>query len=206
MIKQGRILLCAGHNRKAKGARSPELGVYEWQIALPFVDILRTEMESIGFECHTERNSKLTTKVNRTKLNTYDLALDIHFNSFDKIVEGHETLYWYSAKRSNAYAFAITESMLHNKRRPIKSINSLNTKGGYFLLKTKSPAVIVELAFINNYADMLSYYRNINTLARAIASSINETYISIRETYFNETREKGEKEFVHGRIKEYKFI
>ena len=116
-----------------------------------------------------DRYISLTERCNKTNKKNYDYFISFHRNAFNTKARGVET-YTYTARKPQAVAMAneINKGMVNVgfKDRGVKSANFT------VLAKTKTPAVLMEVGFIDNKDDNKLYDDNYNMLVQEIAKGI----------------------------------
>ena len=115
------------------------------------------------------------------KCNSYDVDIDvsIHFNSGAKDKKGNgkstgvEVLVYKETSKCYAEAVRVAKkiSAIGFKNRGIKVRDDL-----YVLRKTKAPAMLIEVCFVDDKDDVDIYNKNVDKIAKAIAEAlINKT-------------------------------
>lgn len=167
-----KIVICTGHYRQEKGAKNKYLNVSEWQLCTFFNEALKVELQQYDFNVFAYDNYNLTEKVRHINLLKPLLAVDLHMNAFDMTTQGHLCLYWKTSEKGKRFADCLTLALIHNDSRSNISVYNRGVKGGYFLGKTKCPAIILELCFIDNYADVVVTMCNIKSIVQNIRHGI----------------------------------
>lgn len=123
---------------------------------------------------------KLPAAVNATGAH---FALELHFNAFNETATGTETLHWHRSARGKHFAGIVQRHMLIAlglRDRGLKAIDE-DGRGGWFLGKTRMPAVITEPFFGSNPKEMEHAMRHTDKLAAAYAAAIREIAGEIRK-------------------------
>ncbi len=107
---------------------------------------------------------KIVTKCNSHKV---DLDVSIHFNAFNGLAKGTETLVYSNTSIANTYAKRINDAIVSMgySNRGVKIRSEL-----YVLRNTKSPALLVECCFCDNKSDVAKY--DYKKMASAIVKGI----------------------------------
>lgn len=127
-----------------------------------------------------ERNnpfSNLTTIIAESNAGNHDLHLALHSNASPEHLAGMlqgPDVYFYPASAKSRRAADIIERHL-KEIYPHPNLIAVipNTTLGE-LRRTKAPAVLVEIAYHDNYADATWMAENIDLIARALAQSVAE--------------------------------
>lgn len=171
MNKQ-KILLVPGHCISGEmGAFSKHLNTFEQKYNSKVAEYLRNKYPAdydIYYHTingYTMRQTALSNLAN--KLN-YKAVAELHFNSFNQLAQGTETLYFHSSAKGKQYAQIVQNEITKEYGlfdRGIKPI-SKGGRGYAFLQKMKAVALIIEPFFgdeekctlfenIQRYADTL---------------------------------------------------
>ena len=164
-----RILINAGHGGRDTGAVNGTL--YERdinkKIALRLCDCLMDAGHVVTFFQQTKSVNDVWRFENKCD---YDMVVSVHCNSFSSTSHGHEVLYNVGSTKGKKLAQAIQTSLVKTvglRDRGVKSRDNLCV-----LKYTKSPAVIVETAFISNPKEAKLLNDNPDIFARAIAVGV----------------------------------
>lgn len=164
-----RILVNAGHGGNDVGAVNGTL--YERdvnkKIAMKVCELLMSEGHAVTYFQQTKSVNDVWQFENKCN---YDMIVSIHCNSFNSTSCGHEVLYHTPSTRGKKLAQSIQTSLVKTvglRDRGVKPRNNLCV-----LSKTKSPAVIVETAFISNPNEAKLLRENPDIFARAIADGV----------------------------------
>ncbi len=134
----------------------------------------------------TSQNDVLKKIVAKCNAHTVDLDISIHFNSGanDKKGNGKScgTEVWVYSKTSKSYGaasrIAKNISTVGLTNRGVKTSTSL-----YVLKNTKSPALLVEVCFVDDKDDVTIYNKNVDKIAKKIAEGIlNKTITTAKPT------------------------
>ncbi len=167
------ILICAGHSKRMRGAKSRYLNISEWSAARIFVSALANKLLNNNHTVTEISDSTLIKKVNYSFVNNYDLALDFHFNTANSTEQGHKCFYWNDSKKGEFYAKMINKQMCHNYTHSISKIIKAYHTHSFFLRKMNCPAVVVELAYIDNYEDFKTVFIYLNDIVTNIVTAIH---------------------------------
>lgn len=127
------------------------------------------EHKIIGRDKYKER---FKLKINRINKINPDLAIEIHFNSYRlNTAKGFEVWYYINSVHGRKYA-----QIFCNNLEYIGTLNRGIKPGRlYFLRKTNPIAILIEVAFINNFEDMGHYQVNKLKYAFFIAKAIRDS-------------------------------
>ena len=133
----------------------------------------------------TNQNDVLNKIVAKCNAHKVDLDVSIHFNSGandkkgDGKSKGVEVLVY--SKTSKAYdeAKRICDKLasLGFKNRGVKVNNEL-----YVLRKTKAPALLIEVCFVDDKDDVDLYKKNVDKIAKSIAEALVNKTIEVKKT------------------------
>ena len=171
------IFLSAGHSLLKNGEYTSAQGyLNEYKENVYQVKKIATYLRSAGHQVdtiicpervfnHPREESKYKLPKERSK--HYDLAIEIHFNCFNKVAHGTECLS-YSSKGE-----AIGIRISRNLENLFANRGQKNRKDLYMLRDTRATALIVEVCFCDNKNDAKVYNSNKDKVALAIAEGIN---------------------------------
>lgn len=124
------------------------------------IDVVSLQSDSLEEICDTANNSNV------------DYFISIHCNAFNEAAKGTETYYYKGNIKGMKLAKAIQNQIiatLETVDRGIKDGSRL-----YVIRNTDAPAVLVELAFIDNYEDNRLLKASLDEFARAIARGVTD--------------------------------
>ncbi len=174
------INIHAGHNPDGKIACGAIGLIKESTEARNVKDKVITMLKAQGhtvYDCTVDNGTSQNDVLNKiiTKCNAHDVDLDvsIHFNSGandksgNRKSTGTETYIYSSTSKAKPYAQNIVNaiSALGFKNRGVKFSTSL-----YFLRKTKSPSLLIEVCFVDDKDDVSIY--NADKVSQAIVKGI----------------------------------
>ncbi len=167
----GKILINAGHSVNGtdwgacgNGLREAEINK---KIAMKLCELLMSDGHAVTYFQQTKSVNDVWQFENKC---SYDMIVSVHCNSFNSTSHGHEVLYNVGSTKGKKLAQAIQTSLVKTvglRDRGIKSRDNLCV-----LKYTKSPAVIVETAFISNPNEAKLLKENPDIFARAIAEGV----------------------------------
>ncbi len=167
------IAITAGHSSKVVGASS-DYGV-ENTLATVFITKLRLKLQELGFEKVKtfSSNADSVTKYLQAQVefsdNTgYELALQVHFNAGGGT--GTECLYYPGNATTQAMAGALSKAVagaMGITNRGAKARDDL-----YFLKNTKVNALLLEICFLDNASDMISYNAGLDKIIMALVKAL----------------------------------
>jgi N-acetylmuramoyl-L-alanine amidase len=159
-----KIAILTGHAPDSKGAYSkwlPSEFDYNTQVAEELKKInsslytVYTHDSYLGGYYAMEKRTADT--INK---DSFDLTLELHYNSASPLAHGTECCYWFASKKGKEYAQKISEEIsqrLDTTNRGIKALYNKNDRGYWFTYLMKAPAVIVEPFFGSNEFDALKF-------------------------------------------------
>ena len=151
-----KVAFIIGHNEKDKGFYSQHLNITEWDL----YNSMRSSLECIG-EVYTHDSSinsytKRCIDISNRIGDKYDLAIALHFNSFNTVANGCEAFYWHSNKDGFNYAkkFVKGYCMLTGTRpRGAKAYETPTQRGAGEVYYPKNTAILLEPFFGDNKED-----------------------------------------------------
>jgi N-acetylmuramoyl-L-alanine amidase len=169
--------LCAlviGHKKSSPGAGNDRAGIHEFEF---------NEDLAIRIEKKTQ-NTKIQRVYRRTwgelpaDINGLDphFVISLHCNAYNGRASGTEVLYYHKSKIGESIAKILQNHLvafLGLRDRKIQPKTS-EDRGGNLLRYTKAPCVIAEPFFIDNDEDLASARNDLEGLAEAYASAIDE--------------------------------
>jgi len=188
------IAVSAGHHAAAQGAKYNNLT--EWAEAVHWQRLICNELEALGDIPLSVDHAKLPAKVKQ--INSFhprvDLAIEIHFNSAPgRAGTGSESLYCPGSVAGEGWATAIQRSLVpfcspnrgvkegwYRLDKPGQIDYAGDVEGdevvGYFLRKTRAPAVIVEPYFIHEAPRIIA---NREIVCQVLAETIHERFLQL---------------------------
>ena len=180
-----KIFLNAGHKIGIdSGAVNPETGLQEAVITLNVAEKVKYYLEKVGYEVELLQSNSLNGEdedadnpsICRTANESEaDLFVSLHCNAFNQEAKGTEVeVYSYRCTEANKLANCIQNQIcdsLHTVDRGIKERPNLCV-----LRNTDMPAVLVELAFIDNEEDCTLLTNEQDDFARAVARGITDYF------------------------------
>lgn len=166
-----RVLLNPGHapdGRPDPGAVNKNLGVWESNIALEVAVGAAHYLTVAGVDAEVFQNDSLKAICEEEHAGGYDLFISIHCNAFNQRARGTECFYYDGGKR---LAGCIQEQIVSSLGTYDRGITQ---KGYYVLVNTYSPAVLVEMEYIDNDDGAVLLLNNTDEFARAIARGVTD--------------------------------
>lgn len=170
-----KVAIVIGHTEQAKGATSPVVE-QEWDYnkkvaeQLVLLNPKRYKVfyhKQVGKYDYYKQQVATMTLVNKED---FDLVIELHYNSFNAVSNGTETLYYKGSKKGEKYAEIFTKVITEDfgtKNRGNKGITK-GTNGYWALALPKAPALILEPFFGSNplesdkFKDHKKYAQSIN--------------------------------------------
>jgi len=180
-----KVFINAGHKIGIdSGAVNPVSGLQEAVVVLNVAEKVKYYLENVGYEVELLQSNSLNGEdedVNNPSIcrtaneSNADLFVSIHCNAFNTQAKGTEVeVYSYSCTEANKLANCIQNQIcdsLHTVDRGIKERPNLCV-----LKNTDMPAVLVELAFIDNEEDCVLLTNKQDDFARAVARGVTDYY------------------------------
>jgi N-acetylmuramoyl-L-alanine amidase len=168
-------VISSGHGQYIRGAAGPEpWGLDEVDEARRVVGEVATMLKNVGVgvivlhdnQSHSQSDN-LDWIVDHHNALTRDLDVSVHFNCFDGSAHGCEVLYVSQQALAKKVVDAICEASGLTNRGPKKRTDLK------FLNATEEPAVLLEVAFVDNKSDADTYRANLSQICTAIAESLS---------------------------------
>lgn len=143
------IAIIVGHNDKRKGFYSPYIGKSEYE----YYKSICNELNNVDIHYRLNHNSysqEIDELCDRLNSKNYDIVVSMHFNSFDKKVQGSEAWCYHSNEWSKQLAWNLLDALNEEygiKTRGVKSITNMNNRGGRLFYKCKHPVILFEPFF-----------------------------------------------------------
>src|SRR5215468_9077114 len=170
-----RVAISSAHGKHVAGAIGLINEVAESRRVVPRVASL---LGSVGAEVMTfdddssrSQGANLRAVVNWHNRQTRDIDVSVHFNAHMKTDKprGVEVL----------FASKSTQSMAREVSQAIARAGNLFDRGAKqrsnlsFLNRTRKPAILIEVCFVDSRADVNAYETNFDAICRAIAEAIS---------------------------------
>ena len=178
-----KVILNVGHGGLTKDPGACGNGIREHDWNKEFVEtILIPKLDEAGIK-YSEVNQTvyktLASKINSVASNG-DITLSFHLNASDSNAEGPEMLYYVKSSNSKRLAEILQKNVLkalkiEHDKRGIKP-KTLADRGGSLLVKTSTPCVILEPAFVTTLSDISRLNLCKKEYADAVVSSIKEYF------------------------------
>jgi len=158
------------------GACNEDMGLYENEIALAVGELVQQYLIAAGCDVELLQSESLSGICEAANSWGADLFISIHCNAFNGIADGVETLSYPSDIDGYKLAECIQNQILDTFEeltdRGLKARTDLAVLNG-----TDMPAVLVEMAFIDNPDDAILLRDRQDDFARAIARGVTD-YLS----------------------------
>ena len=173
---RSKVFLTAGHRGRGTGA----VGIIdEGQETIRLRNLIGEILRNRDVEVYTDRDddnlSVVVENVN-VECGIDDICVDIHFNAFNKEVEGSEVIipneFTYKEKDLAQDLLLAICNTLKTKSRGVKKESSSQHKRLAMLSNVDCHSVIVEVCFCDNVNDANKYREKFNDLAYAMANVI----------------------------------
>lgn len=152
------------------GATNPTTGARECDFALTAGQMLEGYLNSAGIETQMLQSDDLGEVCASSNAFDADVFISLHCNAFNGTARGTETLYktWSGQRLAACIQSQIIRS-IDTVDRGTKERQDLWVLNG-----TDAVAVLVEMAFIDNDADLAMLNDDLDTIVRAIARGITD--------------------------------
>lgn len=154
------------------GACNEEMGLYENEICDAVGRLVVDYLTAAGCECNILQSESLSGICAAANAWGADYFISIHCNAFNGIANGTETLTYPSDIEGYKLAEAIQNQIIDTfdtTDRGLKARTDLAVLNG-----TNMPAVLVEMAFIDNPDDAILLRDRQDDFARAIARGVTD--------------------------------
>ena len=155
------------------GACNEEMGLYENEVALAVGELVQQYLIAAGCDVELLQSESLSGICTAANEWGADLFISIHCNAFNEIANGVETLTYPSDTEGYKLAECIQNQILDTFEeltdRGLKARTDLAVLNG-----TDMPAVLVEMAFIDNPDDAILLRDRQDDFARAIARGVTD--------------------------------
>lgn len=142
-------------------------------------EMLKTNGEIVDFTRTTDKTLSLAGRTNIENASNYDYFVSFHRNAFEpEKAEGIETYSFSTTGKGRELAEKIQKGLV-----PFFKDRKCKTENFYVLRKTKCPAVLIEVGFIDNTKDNRTFDNNFENIAKGIAKAcLAQVGKSIKET------------------------
>lgn len=178
----GRIVISAGHGKYVRGAEGYLDEVDEARRVMDMV-AQYLEMLGVGVETYADDVSKtqqenLERIVDYHNSKTRDLDCSIHFNAYTTTDNPRGCEVWY---RTQADLASKTSNMIAKAGGFInRGAKSDASSPLYFLSNTSEPAILLEICFVDSFADAELYNTNFDRICRGIAVVLSGLHFAPR--------------------------
>lgn len=172
------VTLHAGH---VPGGGATGSGYEESAVARQFLPVLAAAFAKVGqrtVDCTDNVSTTQNANINRliSLCNAVNkngrLDISLHFNKAEGMPTGVEVLYYDQEELARKVSAAISKAAGYRDRGP-KERKDLGVLRG-----TNAPAILIELAFINNPDDMKKFFANMQAIASAIVQAVTGKTVS----------------------------
>lgn len=170
------IFLSAGHHLKDPGAIAN--GVQENKLAIELRDKICRQLKDAGVEYETDRDDEtLALYLARIKPTSSSLTCELHFNAATPTATGIEVIVAENASfdsRRLAEELCRTGSeILRIPNRGVKTEKQTH-RGQLAIMRKPGKVALVEVCFITNKQDLMSYESNKHVLSAAWANILKQ--------------------------------
>lgn len=158
------IIIDTGHGGTDPGATGFGVNEKDWTLEISLYQYKR--LKALGAQVEITRKSDVsldpTQRIARIK-NQYDVCVSNHWNAFNGLARGVETIHSVHAKSD--FARDIADSLVKTTGLPLRRVFTREIRKGtdyYFMhrLTGKTETVIIEYGFIDNALDHQAYTRS----------------------------------------------
>ena len=150
-----KVAIVVGHDKIEQGAFSNLLKQSEFAYNSEVAKL-------IGFDTYfRDTNGGYSTKIaelsKRINAKNYDLVIELHFNSFNSVVNGCEALYLKGSVKGQRFAEMFTSRIVQEYGTTPRGAKSriVTDRGGLFLKSVTAPCIILEPFFGDNKEALL---------------------------------------------------
>lgn len=154
------------------GACNEEMGLYENEVALAVGELVEKYLIKAGCDVGFLQSESLSGICDAANAWFADLFVSIHCNAFDGVTNGAEVLTYPDDTDGHKLAACIQNQIVETFEltdRGVKDRDNLAVLNG-----TNMPAVLVEMAFIDNPDDAILLRDRQDDFARAIARGVTD--------------------------------
>ena len=179
-----KIFLNPGHDRQLdSGAVNPVHRLREadvvWSVTEEVTRCIRERLNDAGIETETLQDDSLSRITNVANNSGSDYFVSIHCNAFNTVAQGTEVEVYSHSSAGNELAKAVQSSIVETLSTVDRGVKE--RPGLYVLKYTEMPAILVELAFIDNEEDYQLLANRPEAFAAAVANGILK-YLGIGTT------------------------
>lgn len=182
-----KVFINPGHAPNGKpdpGASNEITGLRECDVALIIGNKVANYLKAVGYATKVLQSNSLEEIVDSANNWTANVFVSIHCNAANTAAQGTENWYWYSSGEGPKLAEFIQNQII----KSIKTVDRGTKQAGpdkdrlYVLRYTDMPAVLVEMAFIDNASDvkLLSDPKMQDEFARAIARGVTDYFANLK--------------------------
>lgn len=180
---QRKIFISSGHSNvvgKDEGAIGIN-GLKEGDLTVDLRRLIVDELKILGQYTITDPDyfvTKDTVTIINALLDSRDIAVDIHFNAFSfPGVRGTEVLVPFKASKFELELATILSenisAVLATTNRGVKT-EAQSARGRLIFMTPDCENILIEVCFITNKYDLISYFAKEKTLAKVIAKCLYE--------------------------------
>ncbi|WP_371366326.1 N-acetylmuramoyl-L-alanine amidase LytC [Sporomusa rhizae] len=182
-----KIFINPGHAPNGKpdpGASNPNTGLRECDVALAVGNMVAEYLQNVGYEVQVLQSNSLSEICDAANSWPADLFISIHCNAFNTAAKGTETCVFSSFGARLEYASPCSKKLgEYIQSQIVKSLGTVDrglkprtpgVNGLYVLTNTDMPAVLSELAFIDNDEDAALLTNHQDDFAAAIARGVTD--------------------------------
>lgn len=172
------VFLNPGHDIQLdSGAKNDAMGLRECDIARDVGRLLTKYLEAVGIEVNSMQDDDLNAVCALANYQGADIFISLHCNAANACARGSETWYHHGSITGKLLAEYIQDQLADSIPIPDRGVKDDTTryKSGFQVLReTDMPAVLVEMAFIDNGEDATLLRDNQDDFARAIARGVTD--------------------------------
>jgi N-acetylmuramoyl-L-alanine amidase len=166
MLIAGNAGHCPGLDPGCSGSR-----ITEAELAKQYVEKINGYLEAVGIETIFIQENELWDICNIANRNNVDLFYSLHFNAFNHVATGTETLYCAGSSKGKIFAQCVQDQLVNT----LGLVNrGLKTDGLYVTRNTDAPAILIEVGFLDNPHDEAVLVDRMDDACRAVARGITD--------------------------------
>lgn len=180
MKNEFKVFINPGHDRQFDPGAIGINGTTEAEVVFAVGDLLKDKLEEDGIDVvgfiQSDNLNYVVAKANQSGA---DLFVSIHCNCFNGKASGTETFFCDMSVLGEKYSKIVQKKLISQIGTVDRGVkNDTQSAVGYlFVLRcTSMPAILVELAFIDNVNDHEILVNKQEELAKAIADGISEIW------------------------------
>lgn len=175
-----KVILNPGHNPYHPTDPDPGaggFGIWEANVVADIAKMVSKYLTAAGVEVVGNIQAEPADVVRAANRTDADLFISLHCNAANGKASGTETFYCVDSKQGSKYAAVMQNQLVKSLGtidRGIKDDTQSAVGYLYVLRCTNMPAILIEIAFIDNYNDNQLLKNEKDKIARAIARGVTD--------------------------------